>query len=179
MFTDLNSVSFHNFKSQVFKLSISNPKGKYVAYLSVLSQISNCHSLGRKNKHEILKTDRTHNIYIYIYVYVYILLLLLLLIIIRITTTMRCKTAVRYETALLPRAEASDAIDVGLYTRSWLNLLIILITYIHIYAYTYTYIYMYIYIYIYMITPPHINTTTMQHKTAPPPKPRHSVPLAV
>ena len=53
------TVSFHNFKSQNFKSSVSNPKSKYVAYLSVLSQISNCQSLGRKNKHEILKTDRT------------------------------------------------------------------------------------------------------------------------
>ena len=53
------TVSFHDFKSQNFKLSISNPKNKYVAYVSVLSQISNCQSLGRKNKHEILKTDRT------------------------------------------------------------------------------------------------------------------------
>ena len=42
----------------MFKLSVSNPKSKYVAYLSVLSQISNCQSLGRKNKHKILKTDR-------------------------------------------------------------------------------------------------------------------------
>ena len=54
----LYTVSFHNFKSQNFKLNVSNPKSKYVAYLSVLSQISNCQSLGRKNKHEILKTDR-------------------------------------------------------------------------------------------------------------------------
>ena len=52
-------VSFHNFKSRNFKLSVLNPKNKYVAYLSVLSQISNCQSLGRKNKHEILKTDRS------------------------------------------------------------------------------------------------------------------------
>ena len=52
------TVSFHNFKSQDFKLSVSNPKSKYVAYLSVLSQISNCQGLGRKNKHEIMKTDR-------------------------------------------------------------------------------------------------------------------------
>ena len=50
------TVSFHNFKSQNFKLSVSNPKSKYVAYLSVLSQISNCQGLGRKNKLEILKT---------------------------------------------------------------------------------------------------------------------------
>ena len=54
-----SAVSFHNFKSQNFKLSVSNPKSKYVAYLSVLSQISNCQGLGRKNKHEHLKTDRT------------------------------------------------------------------------------------------------------------------------
>ena len=54
----LTTVSFHNFKSQDFKLSVSNPKSKYVAYLSVLSPISNCQSLGRKNKHDFLKTDR-------------------------------------------------------------------------------------------------------------------------
>ena len=47
----LRTFSFHNFKSQNFKLSVSNPKSKYVAYLSVLSQISNCQGLGRKNKH--------------------------------------------------------------------------------------------------------------------------------
>ena len=52
------TVSFHNFKSQNLKLSVSNPKSKYVAHLSALSQISNCQGLGRKNKHEILKTDR-------------------------------------------------------------------------------------------------------------------------
>ena len=54
-----STVSFHNFKSQNFKLSVSNPKITYVAYLSVLSQISNCQGLGRKHKHEILKTDRS------------------------------------------------------------------------------------------------------------------------
>ena len=31
-----------------------------LAYLFVLSHISNCQSLGRKNKHVILKTDRNH-----------------------------------------------------------------------------------------------------------------------
>ena len=50
-------VSFHDFKSQDFKSSVSNPKSKYVAYVSVLSQISNCQGLSRKNQHEILKTD--------------------------------------------------------------------------------------------------------------------------
>ena len=52
------TVSFHNFKSQNFKLSVSNPESKYVAYVSVLSQISSCQGLGRKNKFEVLKTDR-------------------------------------------------------------------------------------------------------------------------
>ena len=54
-----STVSFHNFKSQNFKLSVSNPKSKYVAYLSVLSQISNCQGLGRKKRFEILKTGRS------------------------------------------------------------------------------------------------------------------------
>ena len=57
MLHDCSTVSFHNFKSQDFKLSVSNPKNKCVAYLSVLSRISNCQGLGRKNKHDILKTD--------------------------------------------------------------------------------------------------------------------------
>ena len=52
------TVSFHNFKSQNFKLSVSNPKNEHVAYVSVLSQISNCQGLGRENKLEILKTYR-------------------------------------------------------------------------------------------------------------------------
>ena len=55
-----HTVSFHNFKLQNLKLSVSNPKNKYVAYLSVQSRISNCQSLGRKNKHELLKTGRTY-----------------------------------------------------------------------------------------------------------------------
>ena len=54
------TVSFHNFKSQNFKLSVSNPKSKYVPYLYVLSQMLNCQGLGRKNKHDILKTDRNY-----------------------------------------------------------------------------------------------------------------------
>ena len=41
-----------------FRIERLNPKSKYVVYLSVLSQISNCQGLGRKNKHEISKTDR-------------------------------------------------------------------------------------------------------------------------
>ena len=70
-------VSCHNFKSQNFKLSVLNPINKYVVYLSVLSQISNCQSLGRKNNHEILKTDRRlllHNDTIYIISYTIMIL---------------------------------------------------------------------------------------------------------
>ena len=55
---EMNTVSCHNFKSRNFKLSVSNPKNKYVVDSSILSQISNCQSLGRKNKLEISKTDR-------------------------------------------------------------------------------------------------------------------------
>ena len=42
---------------------VSNPESKYVAYVSVLSRISNSQGLGRKSKFEILKTYRTsgHN----------------------------------------------------------------------------------------------------------------------
>ena len=47
---DRRTASFHNFKSQNFKLSVSTPESKWVACLSVLSQISNCQGLGRKNK---------------------------------------------------------------------------------------------------------------------------------
>ena len=52
------TVSFHNFKSQNVKLSVSNPKIEYVAYVSVLSQISNSQGLGRKINFEILKAYR-------------------------------------------------------------------------------------------------------------------------
>ena len=53
---EMGTVSFHNFKSQNFKSSVSNPNSKYVAYVSVLSQISDSQGLGRKNNFEILKT---------------------------------------------------------------------------------------------------------------------------
>ena len=56
------TASCHNFKSLNFKLSVSNPNRKYVAYVSVLSQISNSQGLGRKNNFEILKTDRMRNL---------------------------------------------------------------------------------------------------------------------
>ena len=34
-----DTVTFHNFESQNLKFSVSNPKNKYVAYVSVLSRI--------------------------------------------------------------------------------------------------------------------------------------------
>ena len=75
------TVSFHNFKSQHFKLSVSNPKNKHVAYLSVRSQISSCQSLGRKNKHENLKTDRSELVSIVIIILILILILIMLVLI--------------------------------------------------------------------------------------------------
>ena len=50
IYGEIDTVSFHNFKSRNFKSRVSNPKSKYVAYLSVLSQISNCQGLGRNKK---------------------------------------------------------------------------------------------------------------------------------
>ena len=70
-------VSFRNFKSQNFKLSVSNPKNKYVAYLSVLSQISNCQGLGRKNNSENLRYYQTimhyYNIFHIYHLYIMIM----------------------------------------------------------------------------------------------------------
>ena len=57
--SNLRYGQFSQFQVANFKLSVSNPKNKYVAYLSVLSRISDCQGPGRKSKHEILKTDRT------------------------------------------------------------------------------------------------------------------------
>ena len=74
--------SFHNFKSQNFKLSVSNPKSKYVVYLSVLSQISNCQGLGRKNKHEVLKTDRILLIVVIIAIILIVVMIAILLIVV-------------------------------------------------------------------------------------------------
>ena len=56
------TASFHNFKTQNLKLSVSNPRSKYVACLSVLSRISNCQGLGHKNNFEIMKIDRIDKI---------------------------------------------------------------------------------------------------------------------
>ena len=73
-----HAVSFHNFKPQNFKLSVSNPKNKYVADVSVLSKSSKSQGLGRKNKFETLKTDRRPYArrvpdlpYVYIYIYIH------------------------------------------------------------------------------------------------------------
>ena len=44
----MSKVNFHNFKSRYFKLSVSDPSSKYVAYLYVLSQISNCQTRPQK-----------------------------------------------------------------------------------------------------------------------------------
>ena len=89
LFHAAGTVGFHNFKSQNFKLSVSNPKSKHVAYVSVLSQISNCHSLGRKNKLEILKTDRisividtTSNTIIHIIIFIIVSCIIIIIIII-------------------------------------------------------------------------------------------------
>ena len=75
--------SFHNFKSRNFKLSVSNPKNKYAAYVSLLSRISNCQGLGRKNKFEILKTDRIV-VVIIVVIIIIIIIVVIIFIIVRI-----------------------------------------------------------------------------------------------
>ena len=134
----ISTVSFHNFKSQNFRLSVSNPRHKYVAYVSVLSQFSNCQGLGRKNKFEILKTDRS-------------------LIIMFGIRAPRLRD--------LDRGYAQYmCIDVCVYTYIYIYIYIYMYIYTYIYMYTYiyahvyiicmyTYIYIYIYICIYMYYP--------------------------
>ena len=155
------TVSFHNFKSQNVKLSISNPRSKYAVYLSALSHISNCQGLGCKNKHEILKTDRTANlptktipfrcssctigtlgvpspplaqgdIYIYIYIYMHICMYVCIICI----CVYMC---------------------VCIYIYIYIYLYVCICVYIYIYIYTHVYthimsihVYIYIYIYIYI-----------------------------
>ena len=64
-------------------MSVSNSKSKYVAYVSVLSQTSNCQGLGRKNKHAILKTDRI----IVLIVIITVIIIVMISTITTITTT--------------------------------------------------------------------------------------------
>ena len=80
--TNNNTVSFHNFKSRNFKLSVSNPQSKYVAYSSVLSRISNCQGLGRKNKHDLLKTDRILFKVVIIIIFVVVIIAILFVVVI-------------------------------------------------------------------------------------------------
>ena len=76
-------------------MSVSNLKSKYVAYLPVLSQISNCQGLGRKNKFEILKTDRILQFFLFrglliiiikITILITIVIIIIILIILIITS---------------------------------------------------------------------------------------------
>ena len=118
------TVSFHNFKSQKFKLRVSNPKSKYVAYLSVLSRISDCQGLGRKNKHEILKTDRMY--------------------------CTVCPTRSRSARPLRPAARRrAQRAPVRRILYIYIYIYIYICIYIHTYIHTYMYIYIYIYICIY------------------------------
>ena len=60
-------------------MSVSNPKSKYVAYVSVLSQISSCQGLGRKNKHTILKTDHTAPLIIMMIIMITIMIIIMIM----------------------------------------------------------------------------------------------------
>ena len=124
------TVSFHNFKSQNFKLSVSNPKSKHVAYLSVLSQISNCQGLGRKNKHELLKTYRIHR-----------------------SPCRGGPRSRRWRPPWCPGPRDTVSFCILYYTILYYTILYYTILYYTILYYTtciYIYIYVYIYIYIYL-----------------------------
>ena len=125
-----DTVSFHNFKSQNFKLSVSNPKSKYVAYLSVLSHISNCQGLGRKNRHEILKTDHTR----------------------QPRTAGQAGRAGRSSRQAQPASRANPVSPAKpyIYIYIYICIYIYIYIYIHIFVYIYIYIYTHIYIYIYI-----------------------------
>ena len=119
------TVSFHNFKSQNFELSVSNPKSKYVAYVSVLSQMLNCQGLGRKNNHDILKTDR--NSY----------------------------TTVPWEgrRVVLPgQLYINIILCTILYIYICIYIYTVMCTCVYTYIYIYIYIYTYIHVYIYIYT---------------------------
>ena len=117
------TVSFHNFKSQIFKLSVSNPKSKYVAYLSLLSRISNCQGLGLKNKHDILTTDRS-----------------------AIRRLVASSNDGSGPVGITGRHQGF------LCFQCICNMCISTYIYIYIHAYTHTYILMFVYIYIYIYT---------------------------
>ena len=127
------TVSSHNFKSQNFKLSVSNPKSKYVDDLSLLSQIWNCQGLGRTNKHEILKADRRSQILRAIFrppmsvspiiVIITVILVTIIVIITCIIVTIIVSIAFTY-------------IYIYVYTYGC-------VIYIYIYIYAYSYIYHY------------------------------------
>ena len=69
--TMITTVSFQNFKSQNFKLSVSNLENEYVAYVSVLSRISNC-VLCRSSMHIYIYIYICICTYVCIYIYIYI-----------------------------------------------------------------------------------------------------------
>ena len=56
-----NNHDDNNDNNTTGKIERLKSKNKYVAYVSVLSQILNCQGLGRKNKHEILRSDCNDN----------------------------------------------------------------------------------------------------------------------
>ena len=72
---DYNTVSFHNFKSQIFKLRVSNPKTFFCIFIRTMSNFKWPEGLALKNTFEIV-------LIITIIILILMLLLLLLIIII-------------------------------------------------------------------------------------------------
>ena len=135
LLTYVHTVSFHNFKSQNFQLSVSNPKSKCVAYVSVLSRISDCQGLGRKNKFRFWKLTVMIIMIMIIITIVMILMTIIVIVVISIILIMIIIAVIVYVMI------CNDLIKGNLKTAQILNI------YIHTYIHTYSCIYIYIYMY--------------------------------
>ena len=126
----VHAVGFHNFNLRIVNLRVSNPKNTYVAYVSVLSRISNCQSLGRKNKHELLKTDRMSTTSYYM-----------------LGAAPIGGNQTQLEKDGHPGVGSGEPIPITMYTYVCIYIYIYMYMYMYMYMCMYTYIYIYIYIY--------------------------------
>ena len=140
-------------------MSVSNPKSKHVAYASVLSQISNCQSLGRKNKNKILKTDRSGEIWAYAREELRFLLTASSQVCIYVNKYIYIHMCILYLSLSL---SLSISLSLYIYIERDMCVCMYVCMYVCVYIYIYIYtcmyvcmcIYTYIYIYIYISTAP-------------------------
>ena len=144
--------SFHDFNSQNFKLSVSNPKSKHAAHVSVLSRISNCQG-------EIIWNSENfwiiYNLKFNFWIIYNLNFWKLTVIIVRTTWT---ATTPRWKSwATEPRTSdisVCASIDIYIYLSIYLSFYLSFYLYLSLYIYIYTHVCislsLYIYIYIYI-----------------------------